>query len=421
MQYVWQHRLLIQTDLTTVDGRSVTIIDPGRLNTNAGPDFFNAKVKIGDKMWAGDVEIHVRASDWHRHGHDGDKAYDSVVLHVVDRDDAPISRSNGEVIPQMVMRCAPDFHSRYSQLVDRADIDLPCAPDIKTLHQLHLTDWITSLAYERVYSKADHMLELLDRYTGDWEQVCYIVLARALGFGVNSEPMERLAISLPLQFLRKHSDSLTALEALMFGQGGFLAKGATDAYMEHLQKEHQFFAHKFALKPLQPLGWKMGRMRPQNLPHRRIAILAQMVSNDFRLVRRILTAETTDQLIELFRQPLSGYWANRYTFGAPSERTFETLSRASAHVLIINVAVPLLVAYGSRHGDSQLVERGFDWLHSLPSESNHIVSMFAVAGLHSSDAFTSQALIQLRRVYCEQRRCIYCRLGHKLLAARAKR
>lgn len=216
MQYVWQHRLLVQTDLVTVDGRRLSIIDPGRLNTDAGPDFFNAKVKIGEHLWAGDVEVHVRASDWHRHRHDGDKAYDSVVLHVVDRDDAQICRSNGEVIPQMRMSCSPEFHRRYHELVDRADIDLPCAREIRGLSPLHLADWITSLAYERLYSKVDHIENLMRQYAGDWEQTCYVILARALGFSTNSEPMERLAMSLPLHFLRKHSDSDVAIEALMF-------------------------------------------------------------------------------------------------------------------------------------------------------------------------------------------------------------
>ena len=238
MQYVWQHRLLETTDMVTVDGRKVTVIDPGRLNTDAGPDFFNAKIKLGEAMWAGDIEIHVRASDWHRHRHDGDRAYDSVVLHVVDRDDTAVRRHNGEIIPQMVMKCEPEFHIRYHELVDRADIDLPCAEEIKTLDSLRLTDWLTSLAYERIYSKAAHIEELLARYTGDWEQTCYVILARALGFSTNSEPMERLAMSLPLHFLRKHSDSQLTMEALFFGQGGFLDNAPkTDPYVEELIRE----------------------------------------------------------------------------------------------------------------------------------------------------------------------------------------
>ncbi|MDE5989136.1 MAG: DUF2851 family protein [Duncaniella sp.] len=422
MQYVWQHRLLEQTDMVTVDGRKVTVIDPGRLNTDAGPDFFNAKIKLGDAMWAGDVEIHVRASDWHRHRHDADSAYNSVVLHVVDRDDTAIRRHNGEVIPQMVMRCEPEFHVRYHELVDRADIDLPCAGEIKTMDSLRRTDWLTALAYERVYSKTGRVEELLRQYTGDWEQTCYVVLARALGFSTNSEPMERLAMSLPLHFLRKHSDSPLAIEALFFGQGGFLDNAPkADPYVGQLIREHRFFAHKFSLRPLQPLGWKMARMRPHNFPHRRIALLAQLVASDFRLVRRIIQAASVEEVRGLFRQPLNGYWASHFTFGPGSERSFETLSKSSADILIINVAIPLMMAYGEMHGDEEMGLRAMEWLQQLPSENNSIVSLFTGAGIGCKDAFTSQALIQLRRCYCEQRKCLYCRLGHTLLASKARR
>lgn len=422
MQYVWRHRLLLHTDLVTVDGRRVCVIDPGRQNVDAGPDFFNAKVRIGDSLWAGDIEMHVRASDWHRHGHDSDPAYGSVVLHVVDRDDMPIMRANGEVIPQMVMRCDPGFHRRYSALVDRADIDLPCAAELPSIPSLFVGDWLTAMAYERAYAKAAHLAEIAARFTGDWEEATYVILARALGFGTNSEPMERLALSLPLRFLRKHSDSLTSLEALFFGQGGFLDRAPdADPYVERLRREHEFLTHKFGLRPLESPGWKMGRLRPANLPHRRIAMLAMLVSDNFRPVARMLEAEGPDEVIEMFRKPLSPYWASRYTFGPEADRTFETMSRASASVLVINVAVPLLVATGLARHDDTLIARAIDWLQQLPPENNRIVTAFATAGLRSRDAFTTQALIHVRRNYCEQRKCLYCRIGHRLLAASARR
>ncbi len=423
MHYVWQYRLVTHADMVTVDGRRVTIIDPGRHNTDAGPDFFNAKVRIGDDLWAGDVEMHVRASDWHRHHHDDDPAYDSVVLHVVDSDDTAIRRRNGEVIPQMIMRCSPQFHERYSMLVDRSDIDLPCARELAQIPPLHINSWLTALAYERAYAKADTYTEILDSLSGDWEQATYIVLARALGFSVNSEPMQRLARSMPLPFLRKHSDSLTAVEALLFGQASLLppTERGVDTYADRLVKEYRFLAHKFSLRALQSPGWKMGRTRPQNLPHRRIATLAAFIANDFRIVSRILKASSPDEVITLLRTPLTGYCAERFTFGAPGERSTAAMSRSSAIILVINVAIPLLIAYGSRHGDEAMVQRAFEWLTLLPAESNRIVSMFAAAGIPARDAFTSQALIQLRRRYCETHSCLFCRIGHRLLSLRAKR
>lgn len=422
MQYVWQHRLLLRTDLVTVDGQRISVIDPGTLNTNSGPDFFNAKILIGSHMWAGDVEIHVRASDWHRHGHDGNPAYDSVVLHVVDRDDTAISRSNGEVIPQMVMQCHPEFHIRYAQLVDRADIDLPCASELASLPPLHLTDWITAMAFERIHSKADRISRLAGRFTGDLEEATYVTLARALGFGTNAEPMERLALSLPLRFIRKHADSLTSIEALLFGQSGFLESApADDPYAAQLKREYSFLAHKFGLKRPEALGWKMGRMRPANFPHRRIAMLATMIHNDFHPVDDILEARSPDEIIDRLVTPLPPYWTARHTFGAPAGMAMETLSRSSAAGIIINVAAPLLVAAGTMRADDTLINRGIEWLQRLAPESNRIVSVFGAAGVKAPDAFTTQALIHTRRNYCYTHKCIYCRVGHRMLASRARR
>lgn len=422
MHYVWQYRLLTPDDMVTVDGRRVCVIDPGRLNTGAGPDFFNAKIRIGDRLWAGDVEMHVRASDWHRHGHDGDRAYDSVVLHVVDADDTPICRSNGEVIAQMRMRCSPRFHEDYALLTGRADISLPCAGEMAAMEPLHMTSWLASLAYERMYAKSDVLLELLEAYTGDWQQAVYVLLARGLGFSVNAEPMQRLARAVPLAFLRRHSDSLISIESLLLGQAGLLPEAdRADDYGRALRREYEFYRHKFSLKPLEGAGWKL-KVRPPNMPVRRVAALASMIEGGFSLVGEILDAKSPDEVIELFRRPLSGYWAHRYTFGGvESERVPASLSRASATVLTINVAVPLLVAYGTRHGDEAMVERGMEWLTLLPAESNSVVSLFAEAGVSVRDAFSSQAVLQLRRRYCETRSCLLCRVGHRLLARKARR
>ena len=422
MQYVWQHRLLLQTDLHTVDGRKVSIIDPGRLNTGSGPDFFNAKVNIGSDMWAGDVEIHVRASDWHRHGHDGNPAYDSVVLHVVDSDDDAVRRSNGEVIPQMVMRCAPDFHVKYASLVDRSDIDLPCTSLLRATDSLHVNDWLTAMAYERLYDKADRLTTTVEALTGDWEAATYILLARSLGFGTNSDPMERLAKGLPLQFLRKHADSVTAIEALLFGQGGFLNTApADDPYVALLQREYKFFAHKFGLQPMVSPGWRTGRMRPANQPHRRVAVLASLICTGKWLVDSIIRAESPEEIITFFRPEMSEYWHTHYSFGSEPSRGYTTLSRASAIVLVINVAIPLMMAYGLSHGLNELCDKAVEWLCALPPESNHIISLFADAGIKAGNAFASQALIQVRRQYCERHACMYCRMGHRLLASHARR
>lgn len=423
MQYVWQHRLLVNSDLFTTDGRKISILDPGRLNTGSGPDFFNAKVCIGDQLWAGDVEIHTKASNWFAHGHDGDPAYDSVVLHVVDRDDTAVCRTSGEVIPQMVMQCAPGFHLSYAQLVDAAPGEmLPCASELARLPGLYLHDWLSAVGYERVYAKADHVAELVERFTGDWEEAAYVMLARSLGFGTNADPMERLALSLPLRFLRKHSDSPIALEALFFGQSGLLdAAPAGEPYVESLRREYAFLAHKFSLKPMRLPGWRTGGVRPASKPHRRIALLASIVAENFHLMARVCSAESAGAVIEWLRRPLTGYWAERFTFGPASGAATEAISRSSASIVVVNVAVPLLMAYGMRRGDEKMMTRAVEWLHYLPPEKNRLTELFAHAGIHAQNAFSAQALIQVRRMYCERRACILCRIGHRMLSQRAKR
>lgn len=418
MQYVWQHRLWQPAMMMTVDGRRVSVLDPGRLNTDAGPDFFNAKVRIDGHVWAGDVEIHVRASDWHRHHHDGDPAYDSVILHVVDYDDAMIRRSDGEVIPQLRMPCAPEFHRLYSAMVSRSDIDLPCGGSIAEIPPVYMSDWMSALAYERLYTKTDRLSGLLDRLAGDWESVCYVTVARALGFGINGDPFERLALSVPRMMIGKHRDSLLTVEALLLGQSGLLPESG-DSYSQALKREYEYMAHKFGMRAPQSLGWKMARMRPANFPQRRIALLAALMTDGNRLMSRVLEVRTSDDAARLLNPPMSEYWKHHYTFGAASERACGAMSRASVNGLIINAIVPLMFGYGQAHDDPTLTDRAIDLLSQLPPESNSLVEMFARAGLKADNAMTSQALIQLRRAYCETHKCLYCRIGHRLLASGA--
>ncbi len=423
MQFVWQHRLGVDTNTLTADGRRVRIIDQGRLNTDAGPDFFNASVQIGDETWAGNVEIHVRASDWYRHHHDTDPAYDSVILHVVQHDDAPVYRKNGTVIPQMVMHCSPDAAKRCNMLLNHAPTTLPCVNTIKSLPHLYHTDWLTALAMERLYKKSTRILDIVAQTGGHWEGAAYVTLARGLGFGLNSEPFETLAKNLPLKFLNRHHDELQTVEALLFGQAKLIPdpSDGENTYATRLRMEFDFMARKFGLSPV-PLSWKMARTRPQNFPHRRLALLAQMIHQGFYLVGKLDDARTIDDMRGLFNVELTGFWTNNYTFaGKGGGCTPRALSRASIDTLIINVAIPLLHARATSRGDLDGMSRCAELLEQLGSEENSIVRLFAEAGVESTDAFTSQALIELRREYCEKKKCIYCRFGHRMLSAEIRR
>ncbi len=418
MQYVWQYRLFPQTGLTTVDGRRISIINPGLLNTGPGPDFFNASVEIDGQRWVGNVEIHVRASDWHRHGHDNDPAYHSVILHVVDGDDTPIRRPDGSIIPQMRMPCSPQFSVYCNRLMESAPTGLPCGAAIASLPQIYITDWLSALGYERVQEKSARIENQLAALSGDWEETAYITLARALGFGLNAEPFERLARSLPLRFVRKHADSVLSVEALLFGQAGMLPlKPSADAYIARLQTEYSFLAHKFGLRAPQSLCWKNSGIRPANFPHRRIALLAHIISSRISLMSAIASVENLDEARKLFESELTGYWAHHYTLGGTASEARVYTSKDSVNLLIINTVVPLLYAYSLSRGEFDRAESAIEMLHELPAEHNRLVDIFPAVGIPLRDAFTSQALIQLRRAYCQQRKCIFCRIGHRLLSS----
>ena len=420
MQYVWQHRLWRSEDMITNDGLKVRVLDPGLLNTDAGPDFFNAKIEIGGHVWAGNVEIHERATDWKRHGHCGDKAYDSVILHVVGKDDAPVRRSNGERIAQVVLEVSPLFNQSYDQLVN-ARSELPCGDRIGQVPHLTITEWVDALAFERLHGKVERIHKLLDHYHGSWEDVCYVTLSRNLGFGINNEAFERLARRTPLRLLGKHSDSLLQIEALLYGQAGMLdpaAKGM-DAYYQHLCSEYAFLAHKFSLQPMGSEAWKLFRIRPQNFPYRRIAMLAHYIESGFRLMSRILDANGEKQLRALFQVELTGYWARHFTFGKPCDRPTAALGNRSIDIVLINTVAPLLYAYGELTGNASMTDKAIALLEDLKPEHNALVARFTHAGIDCDDALTSQALIQLRRAYCEARKCMYCKIGHWLLSQAA--
>lgn len=421
MQYVWKHRLWRSEDMVTNTGKKVRVVDPGLLNTDAGPDFFNAKIEIDGHMWVGNVEMHYRATDWKRHHHDSDKAYDSVILHVVAKDDAPVRRTNGELIPQLVLEVSPQFNADYASLVG-ATIEVPCAEKIKQVPHLTIVEWVEGLAFERLHGKVERIHQLLDSFNGSWEDVCYVTLARNFGFGINNDAFERLARRTPLRLLGKHSDSVLQIEALLFGQAGMLdaQKPGMDSYYNQLCTEYAFLSNKFQLTPMEKESWKLFRIRPQNFPYRRIAMLAQFIEGGFRMMNRILEAEGEKEMRALFEVELSGYWTKHYTFGKPNERATATLSRSSIDIILINTVAPLLYAYGELTGNYEMTDKAIKLLEDLRAESNSIVAHFVAYGIDCPDALTSQALVQLKREYCDARKCIYCKIGHHLLSKAAR-
>lgn len=417
-QLLWSHRML-GLPLTLVSGERVRVIDPGILNRDSGPDFFNAKVSIGGRLWAGNVEIHLRASDWHRHGHGSDPAYDNVILHVVSVSDTVISRSDGSTLPQMEVSLPQNFYHTFGYLTSNVP-EIRCAPHFASLTPLRVTDWLESLAVERLQQKAARVEETLRTLHGDWNSTCFITLARGLGFGLNSLPFEMLAKSIRLNHLRRHSDNMLQMEAIFFGQAGMLDPllYPEDVRYQLMCREYQFLARKYSMHPIPRVSWKFSKTRPQNFPYRRIALLAKAMSETPDLLQRMLDAGADiDALRPLFSWHVDPYWSRRLCFGGDGQVDARPpmLSDSSINVLLVNVVSPLMYAYALLHSDQEMKETAFGLWLALPPEHNARVRDWQSLGLRPRDAAGSQALLQLRNEYCDRHDCLRCRFAHHIL------
>ncbi len=415
LHYVWQHRLLPLTPLLTDSGETVDLIDPGLPNPHAGPDFFNAKVKVGDTLWVGNVEIHRHASDWFRHGHHSDNAYNNVVLHVChDIDDVAVT-ADGHRPPQLALEIPPMVAQHYEELLAENAFP-PCHRIVPSLAPITVEAWLDSLAAERLEDKTTHIARLLDDNGGDWEQTTFVLLARNFGFGVNADALELWARHLPLRAVAKHRDDLFQVEAFFLGQAGLLADDRVaperrDEYFVRLQHEYAFLQRKFSLRPIPPSSWRFLRLRPQNFPYIRLSQLAVLYHRCQADFSRLVGAETPADLRQLLQTEVSPYWQTHFSFGKVSAPQRKTLQKGALDLLLINTAVPLLFAYGRRHDDEACCERATALLEAIAAESNHITRSWAAAGITPRNAADSQALIQLQQHYCQPKDCLRCRFG----------
>jgi len=414
LHYVWQNKLFPLKGLYTTDGDTVEVIDVGKYNTDSGPDFFNAKIKIADTLWAGNVEIHTSSTDWLKHNHQTDKAYDSVILHVVSEVNGDVYRIDGERIPQLKLVCPSDVEHNYEQLTAQ-QMWVPCANKIGFIPHIFIESWKNALLTERLEHKMTAIQALLADNNQHWEEAFYVTLARSFGFGTNSQPFESLAKSLPVSVLGKHKDNLFQLEALLLGQAGLLTISESDEYVLKLKQEYLFLQTKFQLKPIDGSQWKLLRLRPDNFPHIRIAQFAALIHSSTKLFSKMVENPNIDYLRGLFLCEPSAYWTTHYLFGAESLAKTKKLGNQSINSILINTVVPFLFCYASQKGNEDLKETTLQLLDRIPSERNAIVSGWQSLGLQSESAYHSQALIQLKKQYCDDRKCLRCRIGHKVL------
>jgi len=416
LHYIWKFRLF-QKDLKTTGGQIVEVIDVGLPNTNEGPDFFNAKIKIGDKMWAGNIEIHKNSDDWVKHKHHTNKNYNSVILHVVEKATCEVVNELGQTVLQCEITCPERIKENYEFLI-HSNADVPCCNYIGSMSSLHLNSWMNNLLIERLERKSNHIQELLSRYNNSWEDVFYILLSRNFGFGLNSDSFERLALSLPLKYIRKQGDNLIQIEALLFGQSGMLDDMKTDDdYFSLLSKEYSFLRNKYELNPLESYIFRSLRTRPTAFPQIRIAQLAALLHNSHGLFSKIINCEDLGRIRLMFHINASEYWQTHYTFGTASERKSKYLGDASLDIILINTVAPLLFIYGKSIDSEIHSERALRFLEMLKPEQNSITKRFARLKMPLNNAADSQAMIQLKREYCEMRKCLFCRIGHQLLTS----
>jgi hypothetical protein len=415
LHYAWKYRLFDQENLMSHQGHCLELVDTGRLNGDSGPDFFESRIQIDDLLWVGNVEIHFRSSDWYRHKHDKDLAYNNVILHVVLENDKDVILSDGRLLPCLELKIPDAFLSKYQSLMSSQSW-IPCQVDIPKLNNFFVNHWLDRMLLERMERKADEIMKMYHQNSNSWEETFYQLLARYFGMKVNADPFEQLARSVPLKILAKQKNSLLQLEAIFFGQAGFLDNIiADDQYYTSLQTEYKFLQSKFKLKPIEKRRWKFMRLHPVNFPTLRIAQLASLVYHSQSLFSKVINVENLDEFYVLLQSKASLYWDIHYRFGEKVDFKKKVLGKSTIDILIINAVVPILFVYGKEIGSSAHVDRALYFLEKLKPEKNSIIKMWLESGVEVKSAYQSQSLLHLKSEYCSKYRCLECELGNRIL------
>lgn len=409
LHYTWRHKLLPLKELRTTDGRLLEVVDAGLYNrTDAGPDFFNAKVKVDGMLWVGNVELHIKASDWFRHHHDKDQAYDNVVLHVVTEADMDVTTSQGKVLPTVVIPISDSLRQDYEELIGSEKYP-PCYKVIPSIPRLKVHSWMSALQTERLERKTKDIEKRVGEMGGSWEDAYFATLARNFGFGVNGDAFEVWAKTIPMSAVAHHRDDLFQVEAMFLGIGGHTPtlpsrewdEVAISSFAKHVAefdvdgryaREFAYLQKKFGLEPMDGSLWRYLRTRPQNFPHVRLLQLAKMYHERRTSLAALLDCKDVKEIGKLY-----------------------DMKGAKLELLVINTAVPTIFAYGRHHAKESLCEKAFDLLESLKAEDNNIVRMWQECGLDVKSAGDSQALIQLKKEYCDRKECLRCRFGYEFL------
>jgi hypothetical protein len=418
LHYIWKFRLFERENLQTVDGEELEVFSAGLHNSDSGPDFHNARIRIGETVWAGNVEVHLSASDWRKHGHTDDGAYDNVILHVVYRNDIPLFLPNGRKVPTLELqnRISEELYNKYHKLVFGNQTFIPCEAGIATVDGLTMQNWLTRVLVERMEKRSANVAAALALNKGDWEETFYQFLAANFGFKVNALPFELMAKSLPQLTLAKNKNNAMQIEALIFGQAGFLEGEFKDEYPLKLQKEYGYLSKKYNLKPIENHLWKFMRLRPQNFPTIRLAQFAALIVQSNHLLSKILEIKEVKALRGLFTEiKVNEYWEDHYRFDVQSKPSSKSMGDGSVDILLLNTVALFLFSYGKQHQQQYYISRSLKLLENLPAEKNNIIADFVNLGVKIDTAFESQALLELKNNYCNYKKCLQCGVGNKIL------
>ncbi len=415
LYYVWQYRTY-HIPLVSAGGKPIRVIDVGIRNYDSGPDFSAAKVEIGDTIWAGNVEMHIKSSDWIRHGHNTNSAYDSVILHVVYEHDMDIVSQGGNHLDVLELKAyiKADQYIRYKKLV-ASHSWIACSLQLASISYIKIYSWLDRLLIERLERKTEGIEQLLELNNNNWEQVFYIALARNFGFNTNADSFEQLAKNTPIEILARYKDNIFQLEALLFGQSALINDYLQDEYAQSLLQEYDFLKSKHNLQSISHYQWKFMRMRPVNFPSIRIAQFAQLIHKSTHLFSRIIEAESLADLSSLFTLNVSPYWQTHYVFGKKSKFSIKSFGDSSFNLVLINTIVPFLFVYAKHQDNEDLRDKALMFLQHTKPENNAIIKSFAKEGIQAHNAMHSQALLQLKKEYCSKNRCLSCAIGLQLI------
>ena len=416
LHFIWKNQLFERKGLKTTSGETIVIEHPGEHHSDAGPDFFNARIRIDKTHWAGNIEIHVNASDGIKHGHQKDKAYDNVILHVVHFYDCEITDSCNNIIPALVLPCPDKLINTYEDLIS-SEKWIACQDQIQSIPPVYINQWISSLMIERLHEKHLRMKAILDKTKNDWEQMLFVALLSCFGIPLNQLPFEMLAASVDIRNILRIKEDLFKTEAMLFGAAGFLtANLPSDYYSESLLKEYRALKLRIDKEEIPYHLWKFLRLRPGSFPSLRLALLASLIHFKFPLTEAIAKVKTKKDLYNILRTRASDYWNTHYLFGKTSPSRIKYTGKTFLDILIINAIIPYLFTLGKLRDHADKIELAIKILEEVSVEKNETIKNWRKFGVNAKNAFESQALIQLYNMYCKQRRCLNCQIGIKIIA-----